>query len=162
MQGMRSLPRLLALQHLLRTLTHQAGVFAGCGSAFGADDADARVGSKPDLLRALRITAQPLQRCQPGTSGCGQLQSVLKSPWMAKCRPVASLTLSLTHGRARFQSQFASTTNASSSTATTPPTSHRAMRKPRWRAAWGRWTGLEGTEWTVGIGQGTNGSKENL
>ena len=120
----------------------------GAGAASVADDAFAETAGvravrcsskgvlKPEGLSITRrsaVTVAPgIQRCQPSSRGCGHRQATDRSPSMAKCRPVASLTVSLSHGLARFQSIAATTTTSTTTSATSNPTApkpHRAKRR---------------------------------
>ena len=74
-----------------------------------------------------------IQRCHPSSRGCGQRHAADRLPSMAKCLPVASLTLSLIHGLARFQSTTASNTPSTTSSAAASPSATMApfaMRRP--------------------------------
>lgn len=60
------------------------------------------------------------QARQPPSSGC-RCHCTLRSPLMAKGRPIAALTRSLIMGRARFQSKVAIPTTATATRSAAPP-----------------------------------------
>ena len=112
-------------------------VLAFSGAVVLPDAARANGGVKPaglSITKRSAVTATPgTHRCQPSSSGCGHRQSTPRFPSMAKCRPVASLTLSLIHGLARFQSINATASASNNTSATSTPTNHSAHRPTRRR-----------------------------
>src|SRR5690606_1329891 len=78
-------------------------------------------GALPTEISLAMTRGHGTQARQPPSSGC-RCHSMLRSPLMAKGRPIAALTRSLIMGLARFQSKAAIATTSTTTRSAAPPT----------------------------------------